>query len=384
MSKKISRRQFIKGIGVAGMGVASAQLLIACAAPAPAPGAAPDAAGSEAAPAATDIVLRVQVAPGGQATMPVAMSERYQDETGITVEIEEVIYGEIETKTQTGYISNTNPDLLYGHHRWLFINFLRGIYMELDDLFAADPLPDLEDIYPSVLAGNTLDGKNFSIPGVVHPGGNIAVNFNKTMLEEKGIPLPQAGWTFEDWEAIARAGADPDNGIFGIGFEGMNSFHYYSNTSRSFGSPDARAGWVMNDDGTELLYDQPLHGEVVAQGLGLGVGQHTADLGFEFVVVGQPPRVGRLRKFVVGQRRPQEHGQPGGQRVRPQRIHAGLGGFGLGQKQEVGRDQHGLQGQPQRGGIAVAPQLGLIEQGQIAVDFPRFQRPAKRLASDRR
>jgi multiple sugar transport system substrate-binding protein len=264
MSKKISRRQFIKGIGVAGMGVASAQLLIACAAPAPAPGAAPDTAGSEAAPAATDIVLRVQVAPGGQATMPVAMSERYQDETGITVEIEEVIYGEIETKTQTGYISNTNPDLLYGHHRWLFINFLRGIYMELDDLFAADPLPDLEDIYPSVLAGNMLDGKNFSIPGVVHPGGNIAVNFNKTMLEEKGIPLPQAGWTFEDWEAIARAGADPDNGIFGIGFEGMNSFHYYSNTSRSFGSPDARDGWVMNDDGTELLYDQPLHGEVAA------------------------------------------------------------------------------------------------------------------------
>jgi multiple sugar transport system substrate-binding protein len=264
MSKKISRRQFIKGIGVAGMGVASAQLLIACAAPAPAPGAAPDTAGSEAAPAATDIVLRVQVAPGGQATMPVAMSERYQDETGITVEIEEVIYGEIETKTQTGYISNTNPDLLYGHHRWLFINFLRGIYMELDDLFAADPLPDLEDIYPSVLAGNMLDGKNFSIPGVVHPGGNIAVNFNKTMLEEKGIPLPQAGWTYEDWEAIARAGADPDNGIFGIGFEGMNSFHYYSNTSRSFGSPDARDGWVMNDDGTELLYDQPLHGEVAA------------------------------------------------------------------------------------------------------------------------
>jgi multiple sugar transport system substrate-binding protein len=269
MSKKISRRQFIKGIGVAGMGVASAQLLIACAAPAPAPGAAPDATGSQAAPAATDIVLRVQVAPGGQSTMPIAMAERYQDETGVTVEIEEVIYGEIETKTQTGYISGTNPDLLYGHHRWLFINFLRGIYMELDDMFAADPLPDMGDIYPSVLAGNMLDGKNFSIPGVVHPGGNIALNFNKTMLEEKGLPLPEVGWTWQQWDEVMRAAADPDNGIFGLGFEGMNSFHYYSNISRSFGDPAGRDGWVMNEDGTELLYDQPLHGEVAAWYVGL-------------------------------------------------------------------------------------------------------------------
>jgi multiple sugar transport system substrate-binding protein len=264
MPKKISRRQFIKGIGVAGMSVASAQLLVACAAPAPAPSAAPDATGSQAAPAATDVVLRVQVAPGGQSTMPVAMSQRYQDESGVTVEIEEVIYNEIETKTQTGFISNTNPDLLYGHHRWLFINYLRGIYMELDEMFAADPLPDLDDIYPSVLAGNMLDGKNFSIPGVVHPGGNIALNFNKTMLEEKGLPLPEAGWTFQDWDNLVRAAADPNNGVFGLGFEGMNSFHYYSNISRSFGDPASRDGWVMNEDGTALLYDQPLHGEVAA------------------------------------------------------------------------------------------------------------------------
>ncbi len=57
------------------------------------------------------------------------------------------------------------------------------------------PMPPqtYDDIYPSVMAGNSLDGKNFSFPGVVHPGGNISVNFNKTLLEEKGIPLAGCG-----------------------------------------------------------------------------------------------------------------------------------------------------------------------------------------------
>jgi multiple sugar transport system substrate-binding protein len=247
---------------VAGFGAAGAQLLAACAPAAPAPGAAPDAADAGSAPAATDVTLRVQVPATAEAVMPTTMAQRYQDESGVEVLIEETIYTEIETKTQTGFISNTLQDLLYGHHRWLFINYLKGIYMEIDDMMASDPLPDYEDIYPSVMAGNAFDGKNFSVPGVVHPGGNIAVNFNITMLEEKGLPLPQIGWTMQDWEELARAAADPENGIFGMGFDGMNSFHYYSNTSRSFGDPGSTESWVMNEDGTEFIFNTPLHEEI--------------------------------------------------------------------------------------------------------------------------
>ena len=196
--------------------------------------------------------------------MPIQMGERFTEETGIGVEIEETIYGEIETKTQTGFISGTLPDLLYGHHRWLFNSYLKGIYMEIDDFLASSPPDDYDDIYPSVMAGNSLNGKNFSMPGVVHPGGNIAVMFNKTLLEEKGIPLPEEGWTFEQWTEMAKAAADPDNGIFGLGFDGMNSFHYYSNTSRSWGAPDSKDSWVMNEDGTTFILNTPLHEELGA------------------------------------------------------------------------------------------------------------------------
>jgi len=268
--KKFSRRDFLKGVAVSSLGVAVGVPILASCAPAATPAA--ETAGEAAsvpepttAPAAEQITLRVQVPPdSGQSVMPAMMAKRFTEETGIAVEIEETIYNEIETKTQTGFISGTLPDLLYGHHRWLFINYLKGVYLEIDDFLASDPPDDFADIYPSVMAGNALNGKNFSMPGVVHPGGNIAVMYNKTMLEEKGLPLPQEGWTFEDWTALANAAADPDNGIFGLGFDGMNSFHYYSNTSRSWGEPNSQDSWVMNEDGSELTFDTPLHEEVGA------------------------------------------------------------------------------------------------------------------------
>ena len=265
LKQNVNRRTFLRGMAVASLGAASVQLLAACPAPVAPAGSAPSTTDAGAAPAATDVTLRVQVPPeAGQSVMPTILAERYQADSGVTVLIEETIYGEIETKTQTGFISGTLQDLLYGHHRWLFINYLKGIYQEIDDLLASDPPADYADMYPSIMAGNSLDGKNFSVPGVVHPGGNIAVNYNKTMLAEKGLPEPQAGWTINDWAELAKAAADPANGIFGIGFDSLSALHYYSNFARSWGKPETTDGWVMNQDGTQLTYNTELHGELAA------------------------------------------------------------------------------------------------------------------------
>jgi multiple sugar transport system substrate-binding protein len=266
LRNQITRRKFLQGITVTGLGALGAQVMAACAGPAaPTTGTAPGATDASAVPAATDVVLRVQAAPeSGQAAMPTILGQRYQDESGVQVVIEETIYGEIETKTQTGFISDTLQDLLYGHHRWLFINYVKGIYMEIDDFLASDPPADFDDIYPGVMEGNSLDGKNFSVPGVVHPGGNIAVNFNRTMLEEKGLPEPQLGWTIAEWTELARAAADPANGVFGIGFDSLSATHYYSNFSRSWGSPDSTESWIMDQEGTRIIYNTPIHQEIAA------------------------------------------------------------------------------------------------------------------------
>jgi len=262
----VTRRKFLQGVAVTSFGLVGAQLMAACTAVPAAPGnAAPAATTSSAAPAATDVTLRVQVAPeGGQGVMPTVLGERFQADTGVKVLIEETIYGEIETKTQTGFISDTLQDLLYGHHRWLFVNFLKGIYAPIDDLLASDPPEDFADIYPSIMAGNSLDGKNFSFPGVVHPGGNISVNYNKNILADKGLPEPKDGWTINDWTELAKAAADSANGIFGMSNESMRDLHYYSNIARSFGKPDSKESWVMNEEGTKLQYNTPIHAEIAA------------------------------------------------------------------------------------------------------------------------
>src|SRR5690606_18161140 len=134
----MTRRKFLQGLGVTGLAVVGAQVMAACTVPAPTTGDATPAQDAAAAPAATDVTLRVQIPPAS-AAMPTILGERFQDDTGIEVAIEEIIYGEVETKTQTGFISGTLQDIVYGHHRWLFINYQKGIYMEIDDMLASDP-----------------------------------------------------------------------------------------------------------------------------------------------------------------------------------------------------------------------------------------------------
>ncbi|MFN8444004.1 MAG: substrate-binding domain-containing protein [Caldilineaceae bacterium] len=260
---QITRRRFLKGAAVAGLATVGAQIMAACAPVATTGGGeAGSATGSSSAPAATQVTIRVQVPPDSQNVMPKKFAEKYQADSGVQVVVEETVYAEIATKTQTGFISGTLQDVVYGHNRWLFLNYLKGIYMEIDDLLATNPPSDFADIYPSVMAANSLNGKNFSIPGVVHPGGNIAVNFNKTMLEAKGLPLPQEGWTFAQWTELAKAAAEPDNGIFGLSFDSMNALHYYNNVSRSFGDPGSKDMWILNEDGTKIQYNTPVHEEI--------------------------------------------------------------------------------------------------------------------------
>ncbi|MFC1465840.1 MAG: extracellular solute-binding protein [Candidatus Brachytrichaceae bacterium NZ_4S206] len=265
MQRKFTRRQLLKGAAV-GLGSVSAGILAACAAPPASAPSAPAAPATEAtsAPAASSVTLRLQAPAVPLGGMAIEFAKRFQDDTGIKVEVEETIYGEIEKKTQTGFISDTLQDVVYGHHRWLFINFTKGIYAVLDDMFKSDPPPDFADIFPSVMEGNKFEGKNFSLPDVVHPGGNIVVSYNKTLLAEKGLEEPKAGWTLADWEALARKAADPEKGIFGMSFDNITAMHYYSNIARSFGEKNSTDMWLMDREGKTFQYNTPMHKEIAS------------------------------------------------------------------------------------------------------------------------
>lgn len=267
MQKKINRRQLLRGAATLGLGAVGAQILAACAPPpaAPAgqaaPAAAPAATDAKAAPAATNVALRVQASVVPLGEMAIEFAKRFEADTGIKVTVEETIYAEIEQKTQTGFISNTLQDVVYGHHRWLFINFSKGIYLPIDDMLKSNPPPDYADIFPSVMAGNQFDGKNFSLPDVTHPGGNIAVSYNKDILKAKGLAEPKAGWSMTDWEELARAATEKDK-VFGMGFDSLNALHYYSNVARSFGPKEGSDTSVMDKEGKKFQFNTPAHKEI--------------------------------------------------------------------------------------------------------------------------
>ena len=264
MQKKLNRRQLLRGAASLGLGAIGAQILAACAPPpaaAPSGQAAPAATDAKAAPAASNVTLRVQAPAVPLGEMSIEFAKRFEADTGIKVIVEETIYGEIEQKTQTGFISSTLQDINYGHHRWLFINFTKGIYLPIDDLLKSSPPPDFADIFPSVMAGNQFDGKNFSLPDVTHPGGNIAVSYNKDILKAKGLSEPKAGWSMADWEELARAATEKDK-VFGMGFDSLNALHYYSNVARSFGDKTGTDTSVMDKEGKKFQFNTPAHKEI--------------------------------------------------------------------------------------------------------------------------
>ena len=103
---KMTRRKFLQGVAITSFGVVGAQMMAACTVPAPTTaGDASSATESSAAPAATDVTLRVQVPPPTLSVMPTILGERFQADTGIQVVIEDTLYMEVETKNQNLWMS---------------------------------------------------------------------------------------------------------------------------------------------------------------------------------------------------------------------------------------------------------------------------------------
>ena len=129
---------------------------------------------------------------------------------------------------------------------------------------------------------------------------------------------------------------------------------------------------------------QPLAGEVLAQSAGARVLEHPPDLLLEHLRVGQAVPAGQLQQLLVRHRRPEEVRQPRGERVIAQRVDAVAVRLRLHQEQEVRRDQHALERQPQRRLERVAARLAAVEHGQQAVHFRVPHRPAERPSGERR
>lgn len=75
-----------------------------------------------------------------------------------------------------------------------------------------------QDFYPAAREAVTIDGKVRAIPALID---SMAVLYNKSLFRRAGIAAPKAGWTWDDYRAIAKQLTNKGKGVFGTGWPGV-------------------------------------------------------------------------------------------------------------------------------------------------------------------
>ncbi len=267
MPKLLTRRDLLRSSVFVGAGLA----LAACQPkPAAAPTAAPaapaaqattaPAAEATAAPAAkSPITLRLGKFAGEAWDFDVLWSKKFEEENpGITVTVEDVVYGEMFKKALALAATGTVWDVFAGHGRWQPYLAYKGLCLELDEFIAKHDI-EFDDFFPSVIADVRMwnDNKLFWLPTVLHPAGNAIVGFNKTLLDAANVSLPAGAengdWTMDDWEQIIRGVGKPKD-IFGAAVV-VNNVLYMQQFTRTW-STDAEKStidsWLVSSDGKKF------------------------------------------------------------------------------------------------------------------------------------
>jgi ABC-type glycerol-3-phosphate transport system substrate-binding protein len=258
----VTRRHLL---GTIGLFAVVTPVLAACgggAAPAAAPTAAPASGNSQSAPAAQPTATAApaaQAAPaGGKTSMTIAV---YADATrpwmknwptkwsqanpDVSLRIDEIAYGDMNTKQIAELAAGTLQDVNFSGNKWLrYTAYKQGFYA-MDDLMKAKPL-DKEDFVPSALVGGQFEGKQYGVPFEWNPGNINVIQYNKDMLQAKGVKEPTDTMSHDDYTQLASQMTDASKGIYGTDLW-VNTYYDFGDTVRDLG------GDVMSDDGKKFL-----------------------------------------------------------------------------------------------------------------------------------
>jgi multiple sugar transport system substrate-binding protein len=191
---------------------------------------------------------------------------------GITVEIEQLGWGDYWTAIQTGFVTGDAPDV--------FTNHLAKYpeFVALEQLVDVQPLVERDSVptdiyYPGLADLWVKDGARYGLP---KDWDTVAVIYNADMLEAAGIDPavmdewtwnPEDGGTFEQVVAQLTLDTNGNNGL-SPDFDKDNVVQYgftddwptaagYGQTS--FSVFTASTGWTYNNGlwGNEYYYDDP-------------------------------------------------------------------------------------------------------------------------------
>lgn len=175
-----------------------------------------------------------------------AFNETYPN---IEVKIDITPWAQYWTKLQTQASGDTLPDVFWMNGP----NF--QLYAANDQLEPMTNLIDAGEVDPNnyVDVLNDLysyDGEQYGMP---KDFDTVALWYNKAILDEAGVPVPDGTWTWEDFGTAAKTVSDnlADQGIYGVATGLTGGQEGYYNTILQAG------GSIISDDGTTSGYDDP-------------------------------------------------------------------------------------------------------------------------------
>ncbi|GAB3898935.1 ABC transporter substrate-binding protein [Kibdelosporangium lantanae] len=115
-------------------------------------------------------------------------------------------------KVLAALAAGSYPDIAY-----IFGSDLASVARSPQVVDLTGRIPSWADFWDPVRAAVTINGQVRAAPAVLD---SLAVVCNKTLFDEAGVPLPEAGWTWHDFTESARALTNVDKGTFGTGWPG--------------------------------------------------------------------------------------------------------------------------------------------------------------------
>jgi multiple sugar transport system substrate-binding protein len=107
---------------------------------------------------------------------------------------------------------------------------------------------DWDDFFAPAREAVTIDGKVRAVPAMID---SLAVVYNKKLLKAAGVAEPKAGWTWDDYRAMAAKLTDSSKGTFGTGWPATGD---EDTTWRIWPMVWSAGGDVLSQDGKTVGY----------------------------------------------------------------------------------------------------------------------------------
>lgn len=129
--------------------------------------------------------------------------EKYKEQSGVTVEMENFENAEFRTWITTQHAANSAPEVFDMNYSWAWDDYEKGYLIDFNDyLDKENPYNDnkvLGDTMSDILMQQAKNPNNGSIPGIPGRVLGVKIIYNKTMLEDAGVTeLPKTYTEFKE------------------------------------------------------------------------------------------------------------------------------------------------------------------------------------------